>query len=98
QQSGSTEEPFVLPGESLAKYRGKPLAASSAPVAEPEIQERQPEVNESAPRGFKVPPANAPQSTNVPRRSSGGLPRWLLAETEAAGETEPLASGAEEIS
>jgi|tagenome__1003787_1003787.scaffolds.fasta_scaffold20973023_1 Rne/Rng family ribonuclease len=98
QQSGSTEEPFVLPGESLAKYRGKPLAASSAPAAEPEIHERQPEVNESAPRGFKVPPASAPQSTNVPRRSSGGLPRWLLAETEAAAEAESADGGNQEVS
>jgi Rne/Rng family ribonuclease len=97
QQSGGTEEPFVLPGESLAKYRGKPIAASSAPVAEPEIHERQPEVNESAPRGFNTQPTNAPQSTNVPRRSSGGLPRWLLAETEAAADTEVSSSGTEAI-
>jgi len=98
QQSGDTEEPFVLPGESLAKYRGKPIAASSAPVAEPEVHERQPEVNESAPRGFNTQPTSAPPSTNVPRRSSGGLPRWLLAETEAAGEAEASSGSPEEVS
>src|SRR5262249_45464094 len=90
-QGGGSEEPFVLPGESVAKYRGPApssprFSASSAPVAEPELTERQPDVNESAPRGFKAQPSSAPPSTGGPRRSSGGLPRWLLAETPNAGE------------
>ena len=102
----AAEEPILLPGESLAKYRGKLAgAAPIAPVAEPEPQERQPEANESAPRGVSSQPAGAPSSTNtnIPRRSSGGLPRWLLAETgpdpdTSSTGTEELASAAEDTS
>jgi ribonuclease G len=77
--SDSGEEPIVLPGESLAKYRGKP-AASAAPAAiEPETQERQ--GDSEAPRGTQI--ATGPGPAGVPRRSSGGLPSWLLAESGA---------------
>jgi Rne/Rng family ribonuclease len=87
----TTEEPILLPGESLAKYRGKPAAASPAPVVEHEAHEPQPEVEENSSRASgNVAPA-APGGS-VPRRFSGGLPRWLLAdggsEAEAAAPSE----------
>jgi len=92
----------VLPGESLAKYRGKPMAA--APPIEAETQEAQPEVRESMSRESMSRPASVqPGGTatggNMPRRSSGGLPRWLLAEpgneTSSTG-TEEIAGAAED--
>ncbi len=82
------EEPILLPGESLAKYRGKP-AASAAPVqhVEPEIHdEPQPDVEDLLPnRAMNVAPTGiSPEKSGAPaggpRRFSGGLPRWLLAE------------------
>jgi ribonuclease G len=84
----ATEEPILLPGESLAKYRGKPLTAPSpAPAVEHEAHDAQPETMENAPRASSPLPATGPGGGNVPRRFSGGLPRWLLAEagTEAEG-------------
>jgi Rne/Rng family ribonuclease len=71
------EEPVLLPGESLAKYRDKPSARISEPVVEHEPSEVAPEVEEAQPRGPL--PAGAPG----PRRSRGGLPSWLLADTGA---------------
>jgi ribonuclease G len=96
--SSSDEEPFVLPGESLAKYRGKPMVA--APTVEAEPQETQPEVRESMPRESMSRPASAQSGGtatggNMPRRSSGGLPRWLLA--EPGNEPETSSTGTEEI-
>ena len=71
----STEEPFVLPGESLAKYRERPAAAAKpAPVAEPEPFEAQPELDGPQPHV-----AGQPAPVGTPRRSTGGLPSWLLA-------------------
>jgi ribonuclease G len=90
--SNQDEEPFVLPGESLAKYRNKP----AAPVVEAEPQEAQPEVRESLPRPASVQPGGTASGGNLPRRSSGGLPRWLLA--EAGNEPEASSTGTEEIS
>ena len=87
------EEPFVLPGESLAKYRGKPTAA--APVVEVEPQEAQPDLRESQPRITSAQPGGTVAGGNVPRRSSGGLPRWLLA--EPGNEPESATTGTEEI-
>jgi Rne/Rng family ribonuclease len=94
--ASSGEDEIVLPGESLAKYRNKPAAAAPAPaVIEPEIHEPQPDLRESiSPRG-NVQQAGTPSGANVPRRSSGGLPRWLLAETGSEGETS--STGAEEL-
>jgi Rne/Rng family ribonuclease len=91
----AAEEPIVLPGESLAKYRGKPALAPAAPVAEPEAPERQPEANEPASRGAGSQPTSAPPAGNIPRRSSGGLPRWLLAETGPEADTS--SSGTQEL-
>jgi Rne/Rng family ribonuclease len=91
----SAEDEIILPGESLAKYRNKPVAAAApvAPVVEPELHEPQPETDESMPRAATTQPAGLPAGPNVPRRSSGGLPRWLLAET--GPEAEPAADTAE---
>jgi Rne/Rng family ribonuclease len=81
------EDDIVLPGESLAKYRNKPAAAAPAPaVIEPEIHEPQPDLGEISSRS-NVQLGGAPSGGNLPRRSSGGLPRWLLAET--GNEAEP---------
>src|ERR1700687_4451363 len=88
------DEPILLPGESLAKYRGKPAAPAPAPVERviaPEIEqdehEAQPQIRET------VAPRIAP-SVGTPRRFSGSLPHWVLADpgadagTEASGEVE----------
>jgi Rne/Rng family ribonuclease len=93
--SDAAEEPILLPGESLAKYRNKPVAAAAPPVVEQEIHEPQPEVEEIAPRASSTQPVITPSSTNVPRRSSGGLPRWLLAETGPEADTS--STGTEEL-
>ncbi|HEX4545372.1 MAG TPA: Rne/Rng family ribonuclease, partial [Candidatus Acidoferrum sp.] len=94
----ATEEPILLPGESLAKYRGKPLAAPApAPVEEHEIHDEQSEPHEVGPRATGNIPSASPGG--VPRRSSGGLPRWLLAEAgpeaEAAAAEEAGVSAAD---
>jgi len=77
-----TEEEIILPGESLAKYRGKPVAspAPPAPAVEHETHEERPAAEEMTPRvSGNLAPA-APAGAGVPRRFSGGLPRWLLAD------------------
>ena len=80
-----TDEPILLPGESLAKYRGKPGAGFGEAVAEPEprVREAQPEIEEQ-PRGAAAVPGAAP----TPRRARGGLPSWLLAESGAEAVSE----------
>ena len=93
------EEPILLPGESLAKYRGKPAAVPPPPVAEPEYHEAQPELDETDSRvsgnvASAIPatgPAGTPSSA-VPRRFTGGLPRWLLADAGSEAETAPEAA------
>jgi ribonuclease G len=95
--ASSGEDEIVLPGESLAKYRNKPMAAAApAPaVIEPEIHEPQPDLGDSISSRGNVQPAGTSSGSNVPRRSSGGLPRWLLAET--GNEAESSSSGTEEL-
>src|SRR6266850_3230985 len=96
--AGSAEDEIVLPGESLAKYRNKPAAAASAPaVVEPEIHEPQPDHDDSVPSRGNVQSGGPGTSSggNVPRRSSGGLPRWLLA--ESGNEAETSSTGTEEL-
>jgi ribonuclease G len=70
----------VLPGESLAKYRERPLPVAAAPIVEPERFEPQPEPEEPQPRV-----AGQPTPANAPRRSRGSLPSWLLAGAPAEG-------------
>jgi Rne/Rng family ribonuclease len=87
-----SEEEIILPGESLAKYRGKPAAAPPpVPIVEQETREEQNTVEEITPRGTGNLPATAPSGSSVPRRFSGGLPRWLLA--DAGAEAEAAHSG-----
>jgi Rne/Rng family ribonuclease len=94
--ASSGEDEIVLPGESLAKYRNKPAAAAAAPpVIEREIREQQPDLGDSVSSRGNVPSAGTPSGANVPRRSSGGLPRWLLAET--GNEAEASSTGTEEL-
>src|SRR5205814_851247 len=95
-----TDEEIILPGESLAKYRGKPaVAPTPAPSVEHETREEQAGVEEITPRPTGNLPASAPSGSSAPRRFSGGLPRWLLAgagaEAPPGGET---AGAAEEAS
>jgi ribonuclease G len=86
----------------LAKYRNKPAAASApAPVVEFESQEEQLAPEEISPRASASLPATAPSGSSVPRRFSGGLPRWLLADAGPEAEatpTEESTSAAEEVS
>jgi ribonuclease G len=96
-----TEE-ILLPGESLAKYRGKPVAAQSpVPIAEQEPREESAANDETSPRPASSLP-NAPSGgASVPRRFSGGLPSWLLAdaatEAEAPSATDAKESEAPEV-
>jgi len=72
------EDDIVLPGESLAKYRGRPQQAPP-PRVEREPEERQPNFEQPVARpaiGMQ-PPAGGP------RRFTGSLPNWLLADNEA---------------
>src|SRR5204863_10095065 len=84
-----SEEEIILAGESLAKYRNKPVAAPApVPVIEHEKHEERPAVEEITPRAAANLPAAA-ASGGVPRRFSGGLPRWLLADAGAEVEAAP---------
>jgi Rne/Rng family ribonuclease len=76
----SGEDDIVLPGESLAKYRGRPQQAPSQPPVEPE--ERQPNFEQpiARPAIGMQPPAGGP------RRFTGSLPHWVLADNEAESE------------
>src|SRR5712692_1472611 len=100
--TNAPEEEIILPGESLAKYRGKPAAAPApAPSAEHETREEQTTATEIAPRASGSLPATAASGSSVPRRFSGGLPRWLLADAGAEAEAAPsgeAAGAAEEAS
>ena len=89
-----SEETILLPGESLAKYRDKALASPApAPVVEQESRTGSAIGEETSPRPANTLPVATSGSAGVPRRFSGGLPSWLLAEgaaeagTEAASET-----------
>jgi ribonuclease G len=95
--ASSGEDEIVLPGESLAKYRNKPAAAAAPAPAfiEPEIHEPRPDLEDTIPSRGNVQQSGAPSGANVPRRSSGGLPRWLLA--DAGNEAEPSSTGTEEL-
>jgi Rne/Rng family ribonuclease len=95
--AGSAEDDILLPGESLAKYRNKPAAAAASTPAltEPEIHEPQPGLADSISSRSNLQQAGTPSSANIPRRSSGGLPRWLLAET--GNEADTSSTGTEEL-
>jgi ribonuclease G len=85
-----SEETILLPGESLAKYREKAVASPApAPVVEKELRSDSPAKEEGGPRAANTLPVATSGSAGVPRRFSGGLPSWLLAEGTAEGGTEP---------
>ncbi len=87
-----SEETILLPGESLAKYRDKPVASpAAAPVVEQDSRTESAPGEESSPRPANTLPVATSNSASVPRRFSGGLPSWLLAEagTEPASEPAP---------
>src|SRR5438309_6491145 len=91
-----TEEEIILPGESLAKYRGKPaIPPPPAPIVEHETREEQAAVEEITPRATGSLPASAPSGSSAPRRFSGGLPRWLLAGAGAEAEAPPAGEAAD---
>src|SRR5215472_8646852 len=75
------EETILLPGESLAKYRDKAVASPApAPTLDQESRTESPVGEESPSRPANTPPVATSGSGGVPRRFSGGLPSWLLAE------------------
>ena len=76
------EDDIVLPGESLAKYRGRPVPPPVEPLGDHEPEERQPDFEEKPAR----PAVGMQANSGVPRRFSGSLPHWVLADTEAEGE------------
>lgn len=80
------EDEIVLPGESLAKYRDRPQQASAEPPAGQEPEERQPNFEQHPAR-----PGFGGQPSGGPRRFTGSLPHWVLADNESASE----AAGAE---
>jgi Rne/Rng family ribonuclease len=72
------DDDIVLPGENLAKYRGRPQQAPVEPLGDHEPEERQPNFEQPAARpaiGLQ-PPAGGP------RRFTGSLPHWVLADNE----------------
>ena len=81
------EDDIVLPGESLAEYRGRPVPPPVEPVREQEPEERQPDFEQPTGR----PAVGLPQvGPGVRRRFSGSLPHWVLADAESnAAETTP---------
>src|SRR5256714_4730041 len=73
--TNANEEEIILPGESLAKYRGKPaVAPTPAPSLEHETPEEQAVVEEVTPRATGNLPATASRGSGVPARRSGGWP------------------------
>jgi ribonuclease G len=96
------EDDIVLPGESLAKYRGRPQQSPVEPAREQEPEERQPNFEQPTARpAFGVPPTGG-----GPRRFTGSLPHWVLADNEPAAEAagteaveeEPAVGAAEQVS
>jgi Rne/Rng family ribonuclease len=73
------EDDIVLPGESLAKYRARPVPAPVEPLGDHEPEERQPDYEQTPAR----PAVGLQPGTGTPRRFSGSLPHWVLADTES---------------
>jgi Rne/Rng family ribonuclease len=86
----SREDDIVLPGESLAKYRARPQQAPE-PVREREPEERQPDYEQPVAR----PGVGTQPTTGGPRRFTGSLPHWVLADNETAAEAGALEEGVE---
>jgi Rne/Rng family ribonuclease len=96
--SDATEEPILLPGESLAKYRGKPPVPPAPPVSGSEPHDSRPESEDTSPRASGNLSPSLPTvgpAGGVPRRFSGGLPRWVLADAGSETEIAPAADSSE---
>jgi ribonuclease G len=76
------EDDIVLPGESLAKYRARPSQIPVEPLTEHEHGEPHTTFEEKPAR----PAAGLQTGAGVPRRFSGSLPHWVLADKEAEAE------------
>jgi Rne/Rng family ribonuclease len=90
------DDDIVLPGESLAKYRARPVPPAvipMSPVSEVEPEERQPDFEQTPSR----PAAGQPVGSGVPRRFSGSLPHWLLADKESEAEASGASESVEEV-
>jgi Rne/Rng family ribonuclease len=87
------EDDIVLPGESLAKYRARPVPPPVVPINDVEPEERQPNF-EQAP--LRPAAGQQPAGSGVPRRFSGSLPHWLLADKESEGDPSRAEEAAEE--
>jgi ribonuclease G len=85
ERPSQQEEPFLLPGESLAKYRDHaagPPSAQSGPASEP-----------PAPAAVLEPPTDVPARasdvTGYRKGSYTGLPSWVLADSAVPAEGIP---------
>jgi Rne/Rng family ribonuclease len=87
------DDDIVLPGESLAKYRARPVPPPVIPISEVEPEERQPDFEQTPSR----PAAGQPAGSGVPRRFSGSLPHWLLADKESEAEASGANESVEEV-
>jgi Rne/Rng family ribonuclease len=94
--SGPTErrdDDIVLPGENLAKYRGRPQQSPVEPLGDHEPEERQPNFEQPTAR----PAIGVQPPSGGPRRFTGSLPHWVLADNEAeAGADEVVEENAAE--
>ena len=79
---GEKEEPIVLPGESLAKYRGR----TPATMLPPDEPERKTDAVEPRAEGLEAAPQTG-ESSGAGQRSYTGLPSWVLAETGAIADS-----------
>jgi Rne/Rng family ribonuclease len=86
------EDDIVLPGESLAKYRARPVPAPVEPLGDHEPEERQPNFEQTPAR----PAVGLQPGTGTPRRFSGSLPHWVLADKESEAEGGASESSSEE--
>src|SRR5260221_1973805 len=86
------DDDIVLPGESLAKYRGRPVPAPVEPLGDHEPEERQPNYEQTPSR----PAVGLQPGTGTPRRFSGSLPHWVLADKESEAEAAASESSSEE--
>ena len=76
---GNTEEPIVLPGESLAKYRGR-TPATMLPPDEPVAPTGEP------PRETAEAAQRAADAGSAAQRSYGRLPSWVLEDASPTAE------------
>src|SRR6266404_4508510 len=86
------DDDIVLPGESLAKYRARPVPAPVEPLGDHEPEERQPNYEQTPSR----PAVGLQPGSGTPRRFSGSLPHWVLADKESEAEAAASEPSSEE--